>query len=224
MQVWPPCRQRRRGQHRPRAPLRPRRRDCAERSAGAAAEQLGAGGSMVGCAERAGSGGSMSGAGGSIRVISARTGSGAGCGSKAGGRSVSPCSKDKGAGARPARTILVSTTTSDAPPIMIRCSTLSRRISTSCRCLSRSCVSTMPSRGWRVRPPDWPFILRRPPWICRTNSPSSTSSARITAEATTTFWAVERSKPNNVCKGGLMNDDDKLRADAISAQASTSWL
>ena len=47
--------------------------------------------------------------------------------------------------------VALSMTRSLGPPIMTRCSTLSRRTSTSWRCRSRSKASTMPSRGWRVR-------------------------------------------------------------------------
>ena len=46
-----------------------------------------------------------------------------------------------------------SSSTSFGPPIMTRCSTLSRRTRTSWRCPSRLNASTSPRRGWRVRPP-----------------------------------------------------------------------
>ncbi len=50
-----------------------------------------------------------------------------------------------------ARTILGSTTTSVGPPIIRRCSTLSRRIRISRRLPSTDAASTTASRGWRPR-------------------------------------------------------------------------
>jgi hypothetical protein len=51
-----------------------------------------------------------------------------------------------------ARIISDSMTRSLGPPIISRCSTLSRRIITSWRCRSRSKASTVPSRGSRALP------------------------------------------------------------------------
>ena len=67
-------------------------------------------------------------------------------------------------GAATARTILGSTTTSVGPPIISRCSTLSRRIRMSRRRPSTLAESITASRGWRPRvplPPSRPAPKRR---------------------------------------------------------------
>ncbi|OJY34316.1 MAG: hypothetical protein BGP06_02355 [Rhizobiales bacterium 65-9] len=94
----------------------------------------------------------VSGFGGSWRMVSERAGSRVGAGR---GSSSIRSGSTWGAGTRPAgaRTMADSTSTSFGPPIMTRCSTLSRRISSNWRWRSTSNTSTIPSRGCRPRPP-----------------------------------------------------------------------
>ena len=109
----------------------------------------GGGSSIIGCwrGARAGGGaGAGSGCSGHIlfSFCTAR-------GSASGGR----CGAPSRAGA-PARTILASTTTSLGPPIISRCSTLSRRIRIRRRRPSTAAASITASRGWRPRDEEAP--------------------------------------------------------------------
>ncbi|MBN9448456.1 MAG: hypothetical protein J0I67_16330 [Bosea sp.] len=145
---------------------------------------------------------------GSSAVSGRKGNSGGTSGSSASGRSDIPSLGSGGATRAPLRMILVSMTTSEAPPIITRCSTLSRRTSTSWRCLSRSWMSTTPSRGWRVLPLAWPLNLSRPPLIRRRMKAKRATSTSTIAKAMIQRRPVESSKPNKVCKVCLMKRRD----------------
>jgi hypothetical protein len=100
-----------------------------------------------------------------------------------------------------ARTMLGSTTRSVGPPVMIRCSTLSRRISQSCRRASIDVVSITARRGWRPR-----GVIERPSALPpkRLNAKAQAQiSTSTTRNARTNLPPHHQSKPCKACIGRL---------------------
>ena len=101
-------------------------------------------------------------------------------------RAVFPC----------ARTIFGSITTSVGPPIISRCSTLSRRISTSRRRPSTVLASITASRGWRLRAACLP---KRPTPKPRTSQKIPMINTSTITNETISDRGVDISIPKRVC-------------------------
>ncbi len=128
---------------------RDRRRDACRRGApgspGAPGGGAGGAGGLTAGASTCGGGAGSLGGGASIATV------GAPRQPRIGSALTAAASLSRASGEAAARMICNSTTTSFGPPIMMRCSTLSRRTRNSWRCPSREKASTSPRRGWRVR-------------------------------------------------------------------------
>lgn len=123
---------------------------------------------------------------------------GSGSGSSSGSEADSGRMDASGNGRWP-RWMLRSTTTSLGPPTSSRCSTLSRRSRISCRARSSSYTSTIPSRGWRPRPPERPGSARLRPVSRRTVNTMAASAVKMTAKITMYWMIGEPSEPNTDC-------------------------
>ncbi len=195
----------------------------AGRAGGAAGSGRG-GGAATGGAGRGGSGrrsgGAGRGCGGSgMRACSGRrvgsggrTGSGGRRGSGAlgdgacstgGRRSASPPLTSGRATGRSPRTTFDSITRSFGPPIMTRCSTLSRRIITSRRpWRSTAKLSVMPRRGGRPRLSGRSLMFSRPPsarWISHQRSTTSSNSASAARSHAATRAPCAPRRDSSIC-------------------------
>ena len=103
-----------------------------------------------------------------------------------------------------ARVIAASISISFGPPIMIRCSTLSRRTSTSWRCRSRSKTSTTASRGWRLSRSG--KLNRRPSKTPRSTSDEHDDDKCATTTSATSFRKRHAGRaPLQNCKTNKIN-------------------